>query len=137
MEGRRPNSVGHPSTGAPRDHTRNLQFSEALLDWMREALRQSPKEKAEDHRCAIERLNAQYAKLQNRIDQIYLDRLDGEVEEAFYGRNVSAWREEQARYRDSGPFRRSAGEMLRTHRCSGHPRTEGHVGIGRQLSESG
>ena len=76
-----------------------LQFSEALLDWMREALRQSQKEKAEFHRRAIEKLNAQYAKLQNRIDQIYLDKLDGEVEEAFYRRNVSAWREEQAQIR--------------------------------------
>ena len=47
----------------------------------------------------IEKLNAQYAKLQNRIDQIYLDKLDGEVEEAFYRRNVSAWREEQAQIR--------------------------------------
>ena len=76
-----------------------LQFSEALLDWMREALRQSQKEKAEFHRRAIEKLNAQYAKLQNRIDQIYLDKLDGEIEEAFYRRNVTAWREEQAQIR--------------------------------------
>jgi DNA invertase Pin-like site-specific DNA recombinase len=76
-----------------------LQFSEALLDWMREALRQSQKEKAEYHRRAIEKLNAHYAKLQNRIDQIYLDKLDGEIEEAFYRRNVSAWREEQAQVR--------------------------------------
>jgi site-specific DNA recombinase len=76
-----------------------LHFSETLLDWMREALRQSQKEKAEYHRRAIEKLNAQYAKLQNRIDQIYLDKLDGEVEEAFYRRNVSAWREEQAQIR--------------------------------------
>ena len=76
-----------------------LQFSEALLDWMRDALRQSQKEKAEYHRRAIEKLNAQYTKLQNRIDQIYLDKLDGEVEAAFYRRNVSAWREEQAQIR--------------------------------------
>jgi site-specific DNA recombinase len=76
-----------------------FQFSEALLDWMREAPRQSQKEKAEYHRRAIEKLNAQYAKLQNRIDQIYLDKLDGEVAEAFYRRNVAAWREEQAQIR--------------------------------------
>jgi len=76
-----------------------LQFSEALLDWMREALRQSQKKNVEYHRRAIEKLNAQYAKLQNRIDQIYLDKLDGEVEEAFYRRNVSHWREEQAQIR--------------------------------------
>ena len=67
-----------------------FQFSEALFEWMREAaLRQSQAEKAEFHRCAIEKLKAHYAKLYNRIDQIYLDKLDGEVEEAFYRRNVS------------------------------------------------
>ncbi len=76
-----------------------LQFSEALLDWMQEALRQSQKEKAEYHRRAIEKQNAQYTKLQNCIDQIYLDKLDREVEEAFYRRNVTAWREEQSQIR--------------------------------------
>jgi len=72
-----------------------FQFSEALLGWMRQALRQSQKEKAEFHRRSIEKLNARYAKLQNRIDQIYLDKLDGEIEETFYRRNVSQWRAEQ------------------------------------------
>lgn len=66
---------------------------------MREALRQSQKEKAEFHRRAIEKLNAQYAKLQNRIDQIYLDKLDGEVEETFYSRSVSKWHVEPAQVR--------------------------------------
>jgi len=76
-----------------------FHFSEAVFDWMREAQRQSQKEKAEFHRRSIEKLNAHYAKLQNRIDQIYLDKLDGEIEEAFYRRNVSQWREEQAQIR--------------------------------------
>jgi DNA invertase Pin-like site-specific DNA recombinase len=77
-----------------------FQFSEEVFDWMREALRQSQKEKVEFHRRLIEKLNARYAKLQNRIDQIYLDKLDGEVEEAFYRRNVSQWREEQNEIHD-------------------------------------
>jgi hypothetical protein len=46
------------------------------------------------HRKVIERLNAQYLKLQNRIDQMYLDKLDGEIKEAFYKRHVNLWREE-------------------------------------------
>jgi hypothetical protein len=45
------------------------------------------------------RYSAQYSKLQNRIDQIYLDKLDGEIEETFCRRSVSAWREEQAQIR--------------------------------------
>jgi site-specific DNA recombinase len=64
---------------------------------MRDALRMSQKEKAEFHRKAIEGLNAQYLKLQNRIDQMYLDKLDGEVEEAFYIKHMKEWREDQKR----------------------------------------
>jgi len=30
-----------------------------------------------------------------RIDQMYLDKLDGEIEEAFYQKHVRQWREEQ------------------------------------------
>ena len=40
------------------------------------------------------RLRAEHDKLQNRIDQIYLDKLDGEIEDAFYKRSVTQWREE-------------------------------------------
>ena len=87
-----------------------LQFSEALLDWMREALRQSQKEKAEYHRRAIEKLNAHYAKLLNRIDQIYLDKLDGEIEEALYRRNVSQWRTEQNEIHDRIQHHQKADE---------------------------
>jgi predicted metal-binding protein/predicted nucleotidyltransferase len=76
-----------------------LQFSEALLDRMREARRQSQEKKTELHSRAIEKLNAPYAELQNRIDQIYQDKLDGEVEQALCRRNVSAWRQEQVQIR--------------------------------------
>jgi site-specific DNA recombinase len=79
---------------------KDLSFSPEAFEWMREALRQSAQEKAEYNKRAIERLNAQYAKLQNRIDQIYLDKLDGEIEEGFYKKHVSLWRKEQAAIRN-------------------------------------
>ena len=72
-----------------------FHFSEEVFHWMRDALRQSAQEKKEFHDQAIETLNARYTKLQNRIDQIYLDKLDGEIEEAFYRKNVTVWRAEQ------------------------------------------
>ncbi|MCK4516291.1 MAG: recombinase family protein, partial [Spirochaetaceae bacterium] len=77
-----------------------FHFSETVFDWMREALHQNQREKAEFHNQAIEALNTRYAKLQNRIDQIYLDKLDGEIEEAFYRRNITEWRSEQAQVRE-------------------------------------
>jgi len=74
-------------------------FPKTIVDWIHEALRQSQQEKAAFHNKALERLNAQHAKLQNRLDQIYLDKLDGEIEADFYRRNVSQWQEEQAEIR--------------------------------------
>jgi len=76
---------------------KQFQFSEKVFNWTREALRMSQKEKAEFHNKAIEGLHAQYLKLQNRIDQMYLDKLDGEVEEAFYIKHMKEWREDQKR----------------------------------------
>ena len=51
--------------------------------------------KKEFHGRAIEKLNAEYAKLQNRIDRIHLDKLDGEIEECFYRLHVTEWRRDQ------------------------------------------
>jgi hypothetical protein len=76
---------------------KQFQFSEKVFNWTREALQLSQKEKAEFHNKAIEKLNIRYLKLQNRIDQMYLDKLDGEVEESFYHRHVKEWREDQKR----------------------------------------
>ena len=74
-----------------------FEFPEPIVDWIREALRQSQEEKAAFHIKAIEKLTAEYAKIQNRLDQIYLDKLDGEIEEAFYRRNVQQWQGDQKR----------------------------------------
>ena len=76
-----------------------FEFPEAIVEWIRDALRQSQDEKAAFHNAAMERLNKEHAKLQNRLDQIYLDKLDGEIEDAFYRKSVSQWQKEQAEIR--------------------------------------
>jgi len=76
---------------------KQFQFSYKVFTWTQEALRLSQAEKAEFHRKAIEGLHARYLKLQNRIDQMYLDKLDGEIDEAFYLKHVKEWREDQNR----------------------------------------
>ena len=77
-----------------------FQFSEAIVEWVKDGLRQSQEEKARFHKQAIDRLRAEYDKLQNRIDQIYLDKLDGEIEDAFYQKSTTKWRGEQAHIRE-------------------------------------
>ena len=73
-----------------------FEFPEAIVDWVKEGLRQSREEKTAFHNKEIKKLHADYEKLQHRIDQIYLDKLDGEIEEAFYKRSKKEWRQQQA-----------------------------------------
>jgi site-specific DNA recombinase len=72
-----------------------FRFADVIVDWVRDGLRQS--QKAEDvlHRRSIRTLQAQYEKLRNRVNQIYLDKLDGEIEDAFYRKCVKEWQDEQ------------------------------------------
>ena len=78
-----------------------FEFPEAIVEWIRDALQQSAREQAEFHNNAISKLNDCLAKLQHRIQQIYLDKLDEEIEEAFYRQKVTQWRKEQSEIRDS------------------------------------
>jgi len=75
-------------------------FSQEASEWMRTALKQSAGEKRAFYDRSIERLNAQAAKLRNRLDQIYLDKLDGETDEGSYGIHVAAWKKELTQVRN-------------------------------------
>lgn len=77
-----------------------FEFPKAILEWIRDALRQSRDDQSAFHIKAIDRLRAEHDKLRNRIDQIYLDRLDGEIEDAFYRRCMKEWTDEQAKIRE-------------------------------------
>jgi len=77
-----------------------FRFPEAIVDWIKDALRQSRDEQEAFHRKAIRKLRAEYDKLENRIGQIYLDRLDGEIEDAFYCRSVAAWKKEREQVKE-------------------------------------
>ena len=48
-----------------------------------------------EHEEAIERLQAEYDRLQKRIDAMYVDKLDGQVDAAFFDKMSAQWREEQ------------------------------------------
>ncbi len=72
-----------------------FRFPDAFVDWVKEGLRESRHEQEAFHRKAMRKLRAEYDKLENRLGQIYLDKLDGEIAEAFYRRSVKTWRSEQ------------------------------------------
>jgi DNA invertase Pin-like site-specific DNA recombinase len=74
-----------------------LKFDDEVLEWMREALVASHADERREHEKATKRLRAEYDRLQNRIHAMYVDKLDGKVDGAFFERMSGEWRAEQDR----------------------------------------
>jgi DNA invertase Pin-like site-specific DNA recombinase len=79
------------------DLLKRLAFDEEVLDWVTEALRQSHKDETHFHDQALARLQTEYGKLQNRLDAMYVDKLDGRIDVALYDRKAVEWQGEQTR----------------------------------------
>jgi site-specific DNA recombinase len=72
-----------------------LKFDDEVLEWVRDALHASHADERREHEEAIKRHQAEYKRLQDRINAMYVDKLDGLVETAFYERMSNQWRDEQ------------------------------------------
>ena len=75
---------------------KNIQIDKKTLEWLKDALLRSHQDEKQYHDQQISILSAQYTKLQNRIDQMYVDKLDGNISEEFYEEKLHEWREEQS-----------------------------------------
>jgi hypothetical protein len=89
-----------------REETLEAQFTELLgrirfdaevLEWVRDALHASHADERREHEEAIKRHQAEHKRLDERIHAMYVDKLDGLVDAAFFGRMSNQWREEQYR----------------------------------------
>ncbi|TIO82663.1 MAG: hypothetical protein E5X74_23565 [Mesorhizobium sp.] len=74
-----------------------LHFDEEVLEWVRDALRASHAGERREQEQAIERCQTQYKRLEDRLHAMYLDKLDGRIDNAFYDRMSAQWRVEQTR----------------------------------------
>jgi site-specific DNA recombinase len=74
-----------------------LHFDDEVLEWVRDALHASHADQRREHEEAIKRHQAEYKRLDDRIRAMYVDKLDGIVEAAFYDKMSNQWREEQSR----------------------------------------
>ena len=74
-----------------------LTFDEEVLAWVRDALRASHADEKREHEAAIGRFRAEYDRLQSRMHGMYVDKLDGKVDAAFFDRMSAEWRAEQHR----------------------------------------
>lgn len=74
-----------------------LKFDDEVLEWVRDALHASHADERRDHEEAIRRHQAEYKRLQERMNAMYVDKLDGVVDAAFFEKMSTQWREEQNR----------------------------------------
>lgn len=74
---------------------RSLRFDDEILELVSSSLRESHFDEKLFHDEAVERLQTEYKRLQNRIDQMYVDKLDGRVTAEFFDQKSAEWRDEQ------------------------------------------
>jgi len=72
-----------------------LEFDEEVLEWIREALKASHADERVMHQEAVEALQEQHRRLQNRLEIAYEDRVDGRITAEEYDSRSAAWRGEQ------------------------------------------
>ena len=63
--------------------------------WISDELRSSEGDRRRQHEDALARLQEQYDRIQARLDAMYLDKLDGRIDAAFFDRKATDWRREQ------------------------------------------
>ncbi|MDY6893772.1 MAG: recombinase family protein [Chloroflexota bacterium] len=76
---------------------KGLSFDEQIMDWIAKALRESHKDEKHYHDEAIIHLQIEYMKLQDRIDAMYIDKLDGRIDNTFFDHKAAEWRANQDR----------------------------------------
>lgn len=76
---------------------KRLRFDDDVLEWVCQALKESNADKVQFHEETLGRLQAEYKRLETRIDGMYVDKLDGNISQAFFDEKAGQWREEQKR----------------------------------------
>ena len=82
------------------DALNRLRFDEEVLSWIGQALRESHVDTQKFHEETLSRLQAEYKKLEGRINAMYVDKLDGKITDDFFMEKSAEWREEQNRIKE-------------------------------------
>lgn len=72
-----------------------LTFGDDVLLYMTKALRESHVDEQKEHEAAITRLQAEHDRLRSRVHAMYVDKLDGRIDGAFYVQMAETWQVEQ------------------------------------------
>jgi hypothetical protein len=77
------------------DLLKGLVFDDQVMHWIVDALHQSHADEKRFREDAVTRLQEEQTKIQNRLDRLYDDRLDGFIEPDFFERKSREWRQTQ------------------------------------------
>ncbi|MFH1469167.1 MAG: hypothetical protein ABIO70_32565 [Pseudomonadota bacterium] len=88
----------------------SLRLDREVVTWVTRALRESHDLEARYHEDSIQRLQAQYQKLQARIDAAYGEKLDGDITAEDFDRLASDWRNQQGLVRAEMALHESADQ---------------------------
>lgn len=72
-----------------------FRFDDAILEWVKNALRESHAVERQEQAEAVERLVSTERQIQRRIDAMYVDKLDGRITADFFDAKSAEWRAEQ------------------------------------------
>ena len=75
---------------------RAIQLDEEVLSWIVTALKASHQDTKKYHDERVTALQKQYQKLQDRLDRMYIDKLDGSVSQDQFERMSETFRKEQS-----------------------------------------
>ncbi len=80
-----------------RVHCLRSDYVQVMLNKMIKASKLVPSAEWREHEEAIKRLQSEHKRLQDRINVMYVDKLDGLVDVAFFEKMSNQWRDEQNR----------------------------------------
>jgi site-specific DNA recombinase len=72
-----------------------LDFGDEVLSWITKGLREGHADEQKEHEAAITRLQAEHDRLRHRLHAMYVDKLDGRVDQSFYSQMSEQWQLEQ------------------------------------------
>jgi hypothetical protein len=76
---------------------RGISFGDDVLAWAADVLQDGRADERKAHEDAIARLQHEHQRIQDRIEAMYVDKLDGRIDGEFYDRKAAEFRAEQAR----------------------------------------
>ena len=74
-----------------------LSFDQEAIVCVRRALREGHRDEKQYHAEAVAKLQREHRRLQERLERMYEDKLDGRIENDFYDRKAGEYRSDQAR----------------------------------------